>query len=167
MLELRKMNLQDIKEQWEYVTALPKDENGLTNPYEGITFEEYEVTVLPELMMHENPVGMPEWLVPEIYYYLWDEQVLVGEYRIRHYLTEALKIGAGHIGYSIKKEFRGRGYGSKGLALALELAREIVPEDEIYLRVLKSNIPSFKAISSNGAYIAGEDETHYLMRVKK
>lgn len=167
MLELRKMNLQDIKEQWEYVTALPKDENGLTNPYEGIAFEEYEVTVLPELMMHENPVGMPEWFVPETYYYLWDEQVLVGEYRIRHYLTEALKIGGGHIGYSIKKEFRGRGYGSKGLALALELAREIVPEDEIYLRVLKSNIPSFKAISSNGAYIAGEDETHYLMRVKK
>lgn len=167
MLELRKMNLKDIKEQWEYVTALPKDENGLTNPYEGITFEEYETTVLPELMMHENPVDMPEWFVPETYYYLWDEQVLVGEYRIRHYLTEALKVGAGHIGYSIKREFRDRGYGSKGLALALDLAREIVPEDEIYLRVLKSNIPSFKAISNNGAYIAGEDEKHYLMRVKK
>ncbi|MBE5964683.1 MAG: GNAT family N-acetyltransferase [Lachnospira sp.] len=167
MLDLRKMNLQDIKEQWEYVTALPKDENGLTNPYEGITFEEYEATVLPELMMHENPVGMPEWFVPETYYYLWDEQVLVGEYRIRHYLTEALKVGAGHIGYSIKREFRGKGYGSKGLTLVLDLAREIVPEDEIYLRVLKSNIPSFKAISNNGAYIAGEDETHYFMRIKK
>jgi predicted acetyltransferase len=167
MLELRKMNLQDIKEQWEYVTALPKDENGLTNPYEGITFEEYETTVLSELMMHENPVGMPEWFVPETYYYLWDEQVLVGEYRIRHYLTEALKVGAGHIGYSIKKEYRGKGYGAKGLAMVLDIAREIVPEDEIYLRVLKSNIPSFKAINSNVAYIAGEDETHYLMRVKK
>ena len=139
MLELRKMNLQDIKEQWEYVTALPKDENGLTNPYEGIAFEEYETTVLPELMMHENPVGMPEWFVPETYYYLWDEQVLVGEYRIRHYLTEALKVGAGHIGYSIKKEFRGKGYGTKGLGMVLDVAREIVPEDE----------------------------THYLMRVKK
>lgn len=167
MLELRKMNLQDIKEQWEYVTALPKDENGLTNPYEGITFEEYETTVLSELMMHENPVGMPEWFVPETYYYLWDEQVLVGEYRIRHYLTEALKVGAGHIGYSIKKEYRGKGYGTKGLAMVLDIAREIVPEDEIYLRVLKSNIRSFKAINSNGAYIADEDETHYLMRVKK
>ena len=167
MLELRKMNLQDIKEQWEYVTALPKDENGLTNPYEGITFEEYETTVLPELMMHENSVGMPEWFVPETYYYLWDEQVLVGEYRIRHYLTEALKIGAGHIGYSIKKECRGKGYGTKGLGMVLDVAREIVPEDEIYLRVLKSNIPSLKAISNNGAYIAGQDETHYLMRVKK
>ena len=167
MLELRKMNLKDIKEQWEYVTALPKDENGLTNPYEGITFEEYETIVLPELMMHENPISMPEWFVPETYYYLWDEQMLVGEYRIRHYLTEALKIGAGHIGYSIKKEFRGKGYGTKGLGMVLDVAREIVPEDEIYLRVLKSNIPSFKAISSNGAYIAGEDGTHYLMRVKK
>ncbi len=161
------MNLTDIKEQWEYVTALPKDENGLTNPYEGITFEEYETTVLPELMMHENPVGMPEWFVPETYYYLWDEQVLVGEYRIRHYLTAALKVGAGHIGYSVKKEYRGKGYGTKGLAMVLDIAREIVPEDEIYLRVLKSNIQSFKVISNNGAYIAGEDETHYLMRVKK
>lgn len=167
MLELRKMNLEDVKEQWEYVTALPADENGLTNPYEGVSFEEYKSTVLPELMMHEEPINMPEWFVPETYYYLWDGQMLVGEYRIRHYLTEALKLGAGHIGYSIKKEFRGRGYGTRGLALVLDWAREIVPEDEIYLRVLKRNIPSFKAISNNGAYISDEDETHYLMRVKK
>lgn len=44
---------------------------------------------------------------------------------------------------------------------------ECVLEDEIYLRVLKSNIPSFKAISNNGAYIVGEDEIHYFMRIKK
>ncbi len=167
MLELRKMNLEDEKEQWEYVTALPKDENGLTNPYEGVSFEEYRSKVLPELMMHEEPVNMPEWFVPETYYYLWDDQVLVGEFRIRHHLTEALKTGAGHIGYSIKKEYRHRGYGTKGLALALEQAKKIVPEDEIYLRVLKSNTPSFQAISKNGAYMVGEDETHYLLRVKK
>lgn len=82
-------------------------------------------------------------------------------------MTEALKIGAGHIGYHIKKECRGKGYGTKGLGMVLDVAREIVPEDEIYLCVLKSNIPSLKAISNNGAYIAGEDETLYLMRVKK
>ena len=33
--------------------------------------------------------------------------------------------------------------------------------------VLKSNIPSFKAISNNGAYIVDEDETHYFMRMKR
>lgn len=45
--------------------------NELTNPCEGITYEEYETTVLPELIMHENPLGMPEWFLPETYYYLW------------------------------------------------------------------------------------------------
>ena len=119
--------------------------------------------VLIQWMMHENPIDMPEQFVPETYYYLWDKQVLVGEYRIRHYLTEALKVGAGHIGYSIKKEYRGKGYGTKGLAMVLDIAREIVPVDEIYLRVLKCKIRSFKAINSNGAYIADEDETHYLI----
>lgn len=167
MLELRKMNIEDAKQQWEYVTALPADENGLTNPYEGVSYEEYMGKVLPELMMHENPVNMPDWFVPETYYYLWDDDILVGEFRIRHYLTDALKTGAGHIGYSIKKEYRGRGYGTKGMALTLELAKEIVPEEEIYLRVLKSNIPSFKVITKNGAYVAGEDETHFLLRVRK
>lgn len=167
MLELRKMNYKDIVEQWKYVSTLPANENGITNQYVGISFDEYQATVLPELLMHENPINMPEWFVPETFYYLWDDDTLVGEYRIRHYLTDALKTGAGHIGYSIKKDFRGRGYGTKGLALALELARKIVPEDEIYLRVLKDNIPSFKAICNNGAYIADEDDTHFLMRIKK
>lgn len=167
MLQLKKMNSEDVYAQWRYVTALPANENGLTNPYEGVSFEEYRDTVLPELMMHEHPIGMPDWFVPETYYYLWDSDILVGEFRIRHHLTEALKNGAGHIGYSIKKEYRGRGYGTKGLALTLNLARKIIPEDEIYLRVQKTNIASFKAICNNGAYIAGEDQMHYLMRIPK
>ena len=167
MLELRKMNYEDVVAQWKYVTALPADENGFTNPYEGVSFEEYRDKVLPELMMHEHPVNMPDWFVPDTFYYLWEDGTLLGEFRIRHYLTDALKTGAGHIGYSIRKEYRGKGYGTKGLALTLELARKIVPEEEIYLRVLKSNIPSFRVISRNGGYIAGEDDTHYFMRIKK
>ena len=167
MLQLRKMNYDDIVEQWKYTTALPADENGFTNPHEGVSFEEYKTSVLPELMMHEHPVNMPDWFVPATYYYLWDDDTLIGEFRSRHHLTEALKTGAGHIGYGIKMEFRGKGYGTKGLALTLDLARKIVPEDEIYLRVLKTNVPSFKVIMHNGAYIAGEDEDHYLLRVKK
>lgn len=167
MLELRKMNYEDVVEQWKYVTALPANENGLTNKYEGVSFDEYKSSVLPQLMMHENPVNMPDWFVPVTFYYLWDNDTLVGEFRIRHYLTDALRSGAGHIGYSIKKEFRGKGYGTKGLALTLDIAKQIVPEDEIYLRVQKTNVASFKAICKNGAYIAEQDDVYYLMRVKK
>ena len=167
MLELRKMNQDDVIKQWEYVTALPADENGLTNKYNGISFEEYRDVVLPEMMMYETPVDMPEWFVPESFFYLWNGNDIVGEFRIRHYLTEILKMGAGHIGYSVKKEFRGKGYGTKGLALTIDVAWKIIVEDEIYFRVMKNNIPSFKAISNNGAYIAAEDNTYYYMRIKK
>lgn len=166
-MELHKINTRDAKAQWKYTTVLPENENGLTNPYHGVSFEEYLENVLPKMISYENPFDMPEWFVPETYYYLWDEDKLVGEFRIRHYLTDALKNGAGHIGYSIKKEYRGRGYATKGLELTLEIARTIVPEDEIYLRLLKSNYASLRVMEKNGARCVGEDEEHLFMRISK
>ena len=166
-MELRKINMQDAYAQWEYTTALPADENGLTNPYTGISYEDYIEKALPAQISYEHPVDMPDWFVPETYYYLWDEDCLVGEFRIRHPLTEALKNGAGHRGYSIRKDKRGKGYGTAGLKLTIQIAKDIVTEEEIYLRVNKDNIPSQKVMLNNGAYIAGEDEEHYFLRVKK
>ena len=166
-MELRKINTRDARAQWEYVTALPADENGLTNPYHGVSFEEYIGRVLPEMISHEHPVGMPDWFVPESYYYLWDGDRLVGEFRIRHYLTEALRAGAGHIGYSIRREERGKGYGTAGLRLTLAVAREIVPEEEIFLRVNRDNAASRKVMLHCGAYQAGEDADHFFMRIPK
>ena len=166
-LELRKLNLRDAFAQWEYTSQLPQDENGLTNPYHGVSFAQYRDKVLPELISYEHPVGMPDWFVPETRWYLWDGDTLVGEFRIRHYLTEALRQGAGHIGYSIRRDLRSRGYGTQGLKLTLEIARKTVAEDEIYLRVLKDNIASRKVMLRNGAYLAGEDEQHLFMRIPK
>ena len=40
-MELRKINKNDAKAQWEYTTALPTDENGLTNPYNGVSYNDY------------------------------------------------------------------------------------------------------------------------------
>jgi predicted acetyltransferase len=164
-MELRKINVQDAAAQWEYTTELPADENGLTNPYHGVSFDEYMEKVLPELISYEHPVNMPDWFVPETYYYLWDDGRLVGEFRIRHRLTEALRNGAGHIGYSIRKDERGKGYGTAGLKLTIRIAQDIIPEDEIYLRVNKDNPASRKVMLNNGARQAGEDEGHYFMRI--
>jgi len=166
-MELRKMNLQDAKAQWEYTTYLPEDENGLTNPYHGVSYQEYIETVLPRLISFERPVNMPDWFVPETYYYLWDGDKLVGEFRIRHYLTETLRNGAGHIGYSVKKDYRGKGYGTIGLELTVEIAKTIIPENEIYLRVNKDNTASQRVMIKNGAYKAEEDDDHYYMRIHK
>lgn len=166
-MELKKINTLDAFAQWEYTTALPADENGLTNPYHGVTYDEYVGKVLPEIISYEYPIHMPDWFVPESYYYLWDDNTLIGEFRIRHYLTDALRNGAGHIGYSIRKDMRGNGYGTAGLKLALDIARSIILEDEIFLRVNKDNIASQRVMLKNGARIAGEDSSHYFMRIPK
>ena len=105
--------------------------------------------------------------MPETYLFLWHEGEIVGEFRIRHHLTKALAEGAGHIGYCIKKEYRGRGFGAKGLALTLERARKIIPEEEIYLRVNRDNIASFRVMIKNGAYLHHEDSGKYYLRIKK
>jgi len=164
-MELRKINVQDAAAQWEYTTVLPADENGLTNPYHGVSFDEYKEKVLPALISYEHPVNMPDWFVPETYYYLWDECRLIGEFRIRHYLTEALRKGAGHIGYSIRKEERGKGYGTAGLKLTVQTAKSIVPEEEIYLRVNLDNPASLQVMLHNGGRIVGQDENHYFVRI--
>ena len=167
MLSMRRINTQDAAAQWEYTAQQPEDENGLINPYHGVPFEEYRARVLPLLISFEHPVDMPEWFVPETYCYLWDDGMLVGEFRIRHRLTPALRAGAGHIGYSIRRECRGKGYGTEGLRLTLALAAGIVPEDEIYLRVNRDNPASRRVMEKNGARLAGGDEEHLFMRVSK
>lgn len=74
---------------------------------------------------------------------------------------------SGHIGYSIAKERRGKGYGTVGLRLTIQIAKEIIPKEEIYLRVNKDNISSQKVMKKNGAYPVGEDEEHIFMRIAK
>jgi len=166
-MELRKINTQDSAAQWEYTTSLPADENGLTNPYQGVSYDDYIENVLPTIISYEQPINMPDWFVPETFYYLWDGDRLLGEFRIRHYLTETLRKGAGHIGYSIRKDERGKGYGTVGLKLTIDIAKGIIQEEEIYLRVNKDNIASQKVMLNNGAYLAGEDDTHFFMRIPK
>ena len=167
-MELRKLNLRDAKEQWEFTRDQPTEENGVTNPYHGVSFEEYRQVVLPKLLSYEHPgADAPDWFVPESRFYLWDGEKLVGEFRLRHYLTEALRLGAGHIGYSIRIEERGKGYGTAGLGLTLRFARRIVPETEICLRAWKTNLPSQRAMLRNGAYVAGEDERYVYLRIPK
>ena len=43
----------------------------------------------------------------------------------------------------------------------------MVPEDEIYLRLLKSNKASLRVMEKNGARCVGEDEEHFFMRIYK
>ena len=165
MLYLKATNSEDWEKEWEFITNQPSDENGFLNDYYQVDKDTFLNKVLPELFDYANGVNLPENYVPETYFFLWDDDTIVGLFHLRHMLNDALRNGSGHIGYGIKKEYRGKGYASEGLRLAVEEARKIIPEDEVYLGVNKNNPASLRVQMKNGAYIHHEDELKYYTRI--
>lgn len=162
---VRKACYEDIEKEWAFVRDMPVDENGLGNDWHGVSRKDFEEKTLPEYICFEKGENLPEGYVPETFLFLWDGDTIIGQFRIRHYLNDSLRTGAGHIGYFIARQFRGRGYGTMGLKLTLEKAAEIVPEEEFYLRVNRDNPASLKVMMNNGGRIVGEDEEKYYVRI--
>ena len=161
MLYIKAANLADSEKEWRFVREMPPDENGLINEWYHVSREDFETKALPQMIAFAEGKGLPEGYVPETIYFLWDGDTVVGQFRIRHFLCESLRTGAGHIGYFIAKPFRGKGYGTEGLRLTLEEAHRIVPEEEIYLRVNRDNPASLRVMQHNGGRIVAEDESKY------
>ncbi|MBA4701287.1 MAG: GNAT family N-acetyltransferase [Ruminococcus sp.] len=166
MLYLKEANVQDVEEEYAFIKDLPADENGFTNNDCGIEKAEFLNTVLPRMINHSKGIDLPDGFVPGSEFFLWEDDTIVGLFRIRHYLNEFLRNNAGHIGYGIKKEHRGRGLATKGLALAIEKAKEIIREDEIYMSVNCDNLASLEVQKKNGAYIHHSDNEKHYTRIK-
>lgn len=167
MLYLKEANWKDLEKEYEFITNLPADENGFTNADYGVSREEFENSVLPRYINYSKGIGLPDGYVASTKYFLWDNDTIVGLFRIRHELNDFLRNGAGHIGYGIRKEYRGKGYATEGLKLTIEKAWEIIKEDEIYMSVHKNNPASLRVQQKNGAYIHHEDEVEFYTRIKK
>ena len=165
MVFLREANPADLEKEWRFIREMPEDENGMTNAWHGVSLEDFRDKALPAMMDAAEGKGLPEGYVPETALFLWDGEEIVGHFRIRHYLCDSLRIGAGHIGYCVGREYRGRGYGTEGLRQTLAVARNIVPEEEFYLRVNRDNPASLKVMLNNGGRIVAEDETKYYVRI--
>ncbi len=165
MLYVKAVNYADAEKEWLFVRDMPPDENGLINEWYQVSREDFENKALPRMIAFSEGKGLPEGYVPETFLFLWDGGTIVGQFRIRHFLCESLRTGAGHIGYFIGKEYRGRGYGTEGLRLTLEEARGIVPESEFYLRVNRDNPASLRVMMKNGGKIVGEREGKIFVRI--
>ena len=165
MLYVKPANFADSEKEWQFVREMLPDENGMINEWYQVSREDFETRALPQMIAFAEGSGLPEGYVPETILFLWDDDRIVGQFRIRHYLCESLRTGAGHIGYCVGKNDRGKGYGSEGLRLTLEVAREIVPESEFYLRVNRNNPASLRVMLNNGGRIVREDAEKYYVRI--
>ena len=97
MIYLKKINFEDIDKEYEAIKKIPQNENGLENKYYNVDREEFEKVVIPKLLKRSEGFELPEGYVPDTYFSLWDNDKIVGLFKIRHYLNESLVKGAGHI----------------------------------------------------------------------
>ncbi len=166
MIYLKAANTDDIEKEYLFVRDIPSDENGYINEYNGISRQDFG-DALDCIIANSEGERLPEGYVPATSYFLWDGENIGGKFDLRHYLCESRITGAGHIGYHIAPEYRGKGYASAGLALLLKEAAKTVPEDEIYLRVRRNNPASLRVMLKNGGYIKDEDDISYYVRIPK
>ena len=101
-------------------------------------------------------INLPPHLVPmTTYWLLKNNQVVLGESRLRHFLTPALEHHGGHIGYVIRPTQRQKGYGTLILALTLAEARRLGLK-RIRLTCDTDNVGSVRIIEKNGGVLADQ-----------
>jgi predicted acetyltransferase len=104
---------------------------------------------------HERGENLPPGYISCTEYWLVDSGEFIGRINIRHTLTESLRRIGGHIGYAIRPDRRGRGYGSAILALALPKAKSLGLE-RVLVTCDEQNVASKKIIEKNGGKLENQ-----------
>lgn len=113
MLCLKSANREDAEKQWLFKRTEPSEENSFINDYYGISRDVFD-NALETIIAQSKGLQLPNGYVTVTTYFLWNDDTIVGESQLRHYLCESLINGSGHIGYYIAPEFRGKGYATQG-----------------------------------------------------
>ncbi len=166
MLYLKPMNLDDAQKEYDFLKATPS-EHGFSNNYDETSYEDFVAVEIPKRLAIAQGQNVPAGLVLDTYFFLWDDDRIVGLFKVRHHLNDGLRQGAGHIGYAIAPQERRKGYATRGLQLALEACKHLLPpeEQEVYLSCAKDNPGSLGAMLRNGAYIHHSDDQDHYTRI--
>lgn len=100
----------------------------------------------------------PAGLVPEIHYWAFSGDCVVGRIALRHILNDNLKVFGGHIGYEVRPSQRRKGFAREMLRLLLESPRAL-KIGRLLLTCAPDNIASNKTIVANGGVL---EKTAYV-----
>ncbi|MBN2354264.1 MAG: GNAT family N-acetyltransferase [Spirochaetales bacterium] len=116
-------------------------------------FEEYVALLLG----FPRGIGVPEGYIEHSTFWLSDPDGLIkGVVNIRHRLSDSLRREGGHIGYGVAPMYRGRGYATLMLKLALEKARHLGIERAL-ITCDKGNVASARVARKNGGVLDSEE----------
>lgn len=138
--------LPSYSEAFDEYAALGISTYGMTDPRSCDIFEKYENYRLERNLKPDRVGSDYYWLVDD------EKDYFIGEVAIRHRLNDALFLRGGHIGYVIRYNEWGKGYGTYMLKLALEKARER-GLDKVLITCNDSNTASARVMEKNGCIL--------------
>ncbi|MGP1488563.1 MAG: GNAT family N-acetyltransferase [Peptoanaerobacter stomatis] len=108
------------------------------------------------ILQNSSKDTVKKGLVPASTFIAVDENdEIVGMIDIRHRLNDFLFKQGGHIGYSVRKSQRRKGYATKMLSMALDVCKSLGIE-KCLITCDKSNIASARTIMKSGGLLENE-----------
>lgn len=159
MLKLVKVSVEYLP---AVVAAVAEYKTG-SNPYKVAGINELIAAVdenktdewLQKQQNNERGINLPPNHVPSTAYWLMNDEEYIGSFILRHQLTENLLQIGGHIAYIIRPSARGKGYGTAGLTLCLQEARQM-GLDRVLITCKAQNTASFALINKLKSKFGGE-----------
>jgi predicted acetyltransferase len=159
-LVLRPASVTDGTDVWEMLQEFPATENGFHNPAVDVARSDFR-RFLARLEQEARGEGLRAGFVAQTTFWAFVSDRPVGIAKVRHELTDALRLTGGHIGYGIRPSARGRGYGTMILASALAEARGI-GVGRILITINTENVASIRVAEANGGLLERiHDGKHY------
>lgn len=150
--ELKKLSVNDGRDVYDMLQSIPKDENGFINGVNGMNFDEYKSWLVHADENSKKTEIEDGWKVPQSTYWLYVNGRPVGVGKIRHFLTDKLRLEGGHIGYAIAPGARNKGCGKILLRELLKEAKKL-NIDRALITVQNENAASIKVALANGGLI--------------
>jgi len=155
---------EDREKYYELFKGIAKNDNGYSNEFAEMTKEEFCTKGIQLLLDWSQGKNLYPNFVPTTFYFLYDnENNVVAAFKLRHYLNDYWRKGAGHISYCVKKDCRQKGYSKYGLHLAIKTLDKILPEEDKLIKVSCSrrNYGSFLSINGNIPLEIEEKDVEY------
>jgi predicted acetyltransferase len=148
-MKLEKVSLSPPKGLYEFLVDLGDGESGASGtpvPSGAMSLDGYLQKCCD--MIDESKVE-PGFVPQTIYWLLEPSEDVVGMVKVRDRLSEFTRINGGHVGFYIHSAHRGKGYGKRLLAFALEKLKQ-TGINEILITVFPDNAPSIAIVEANG-----------------
>lgn len=131
-----------------------QDEYGLTGILKKDVPKKFNLFI-KKLRAQAKGVYPNKGLVPQTVFWLVDGNKFLGKLSIRHRLNDHLRKVGGHIGYYIRPDQRGKGYGKIQLELGLKKAKALGIRNAVVTCDI-TNLGSKKIIEGNGGRLTAK-----------